>query len=141
MGHEEDFHKIYKRNTPWWRVINAEFELIEPYHRFIGLFGYEYEDEYVCLCKNGYLIIKPNFRWGASGLTIDNKSTREASLVHDALYHLSDTGLFSGKKSEEIRGFSDSLLYKILIENGTWSVRAKMWLYAVDTFGDSYWES
>lgn len=137
----EDFHKLYKRNTPWWRVINAEFELVQPYYRFIGLFGYEYEDEYVCLCKNGYLIIKPSFKWGASGPTWDTKNSREASLVHDALYHLSDVGLFAGKKSEETREFADKLLYKICIENNMFKLRAKLWLWGVKVGGRFAWES
>lgn len=136
-----NFHSKYKKVTPWYRPVTAEFELKISHSRFIGLFDYEYEDDFIKLTKSGFLTIKNGFAWGASGPTLDTKSSREASCVHDALYHLSDFGVFVGKDSRLLRRFSDDLLYKICIENGMWRWRAKMWLRALEIFGGIAWES
>jgi len=136
-----NFHKKYKRITPWWRVISQEFKLLEQHSRQTLIFNKPYEDEQVKLHKNGLLTIKPGFLWGASFLTIDTPSSREASCVHDGLFYLSDKGLFKGKDSEGIRKISDDLLYKICIENGMYSWRAKTWHTVLRKFSGIAWES
>tara|TARA_R100000655_G_scaffold15789_3_gene34824 strand:+ start:22057 stop:22476 length:420 start_codon:yes stop_codon:yes gene_type:complete len=135
------FHSKYKKISPWWRLINQEFELLIPHARMTLIFNKTYEDEFVKLNKNGVLTVKAGFRWGASGPTIDTKSSREASLFHDAIYYLSDKGLFEGDDSRKMRQIADDLLYKICIENIMFKWRAKAWLTTLEIFGGFAWES
>lgn len=137
----KDFHKKYKKVSPWWKFIRQEFELTENHHRHTAILNRPYSDSKVELRKNGLLTIKAGFDFGASGPTIDTKSSREASCVHDAIYYLSDKGLFEGDDSRKMRGIADDLLYKICIENGMYEWRAKSWLKTLEIFGGYSWES
>jgi len=121
--------------------MTAEFELLEDFTIFIALFGFEFEYGSVKITSDGFLTIKKGFRWGASGPTFDTKSSRRASCAHDALYYLSDWGLFLGRHSKDMRQFSDDLLYKMCIQDGMWKFRAKAWLKSLEIFGGLAWES
>jgi len=136
-----NFHKTYTRISPWWIFIRQEFVLEITHHRQTLIFNKSYDDNNVALRKNGLLTIKPGFDFGASGPTIDTKSSREASCVHDAVYYLADKGVFEGDSSQKMRGIADDLLYKICIENGMWKFRAKAWLKTLTIFGGFAWES
>ena len=136
-----DFHHKYKKISPWWRFIRQEFRLLIVHSEFIDIYGKEYEDHFLSLSKNGQLNIKRDFLFGASGPTIDTESSRRASLVHDAIYHLSDNGVFKGCCSDDMRTLADKLLYKICLEEGMWKFRAKAWLIVLNMFGDLAWES
>ena len=131
----------YEVTSPWWRFIRQEFKLCAHYSINVGIFNRPHEDDKVKLTSGGILTIKPGFLWGASGPTIDTKSSRRASLVHDALYHLSDTGLFKGDESRKMREISDNLLYKICVEDKMFKYRAKLWLKSLEIFGGFAWES
>ena len=86
----------------------------------------------VRLYQFGTLRIDPGFRWdGASGPTMDTPSTFKASLVHDALYMLIREGHL--RKSD--RGRCDEILYYILVAEGMWKWRAKIWLWFIKLFG------
>lgn len=137
----KNFHDSYTKISPWWRFVTQEFRLDHHQHRQTLIFNRPYEDEKVKLHKNGLLSVKPGFTFGASGPTIDTKSSREASCIHDAIYHLSDMGLFEGDDSGKMRGIADNLLYKICIENGMYRWRAKAWLKTLEIFGGYAWES
>jgi len=136
-----NFHNKYKKVSPWWRFIRQEFKLNCAHHRQTLIYNKEYEDKSVKLHKNGLLTIKDNFVFGASGPTIDTKSSREASCVHDAIYHLSNMGVFKGDDSRKMRGIADDLLYKICIENKMYKWRAKTWLKSLEMFGGFAWEN
>lgn len=135
------FHSKYKKVSPWWRFIRQEFKLLIPHVEYVGIHDIEYNDDFVSLTKDGMLMVKKGFLWGASGPTIDTKSSRRASLIHDALYHLSDMDVFKGKESRKMREISDNLLYKICLEDGMYKWRAKMWLETLEIFGGFAWES
>lgn len=135
-----NFHKKYKINTPWWRFITTEFELLYNHQRMTGLFNYDYDDEFVRIERNGMVTAKNGFIFGASGPTIDTRSSREASCIHDAIYHLSKVGLFKGKDSDRMREIADELLFRVCIENSMWRLRAKVWLKVLDMFGGIAWE-
>jgi len=137
----KDFHKKYKKISPWWKFIRQEFELTECHHRQTAIYDRPYEDDKVALRKNGLLTIKAGFDFGASGPTIDTKSSREASCVHDAIYYLSDKGLFKGDDSRKMRGIADNLLESICLENDMFHWRAKAWLKTLEIFGGYSWES
>jgi len=111
------------------------------HHRQTLIFNKTFENHHIALRKNGLLTVKPGFDFNASGPTIDTKSCREASLVHDAIYYLSDKGVFKGENSEKMRGIADKLLYNICVENGMWKFRAKAWLKTLIIFGGWSWES
>ena len=93
-----------------------------------------------CFCKTpfieltgGRIIIKKGYAWdGASGPTIDTKSSMKASLVHDALYQLIRLKLlpFSYK------AIADKNFYNICLQDGMWKWRAKLWYKVVANFAD-----
>jgi len=122
-------------------MIRQEFVLEFTHHRHTLIFNKPFKDDKVELRKNGLLTIKPGFGFGADGPTIDTKSSREASCVHDAIYYLSDKGHFEGENSQKMRGIADKLLYNICLENGMWKWRAKAWLKTLEIFGGFSWES
>ena len=86
---------------------------------------------WVRLRKDGVLEIRNGYAWdGPSGPTIDTKSTLRASLVHDALYQL----MRAGKLTQDARDAADKLLFSLLIQDGCWEWRAKLWLWTVRKF-------
>lgn len=134
-----NFHKKYKRVTPWWRPITAEFLLLKSHSEFTGIFNYEYEDKYVQITKNGVITAKAGFRWSASGPTWDTKSSRRASCIHDCLYYLSQKGVFNIADSDRLKRLADNLLYSIAIADGMWLCRATAWYKALDAHGHKAW--
>ena len=75
--------------------------------------------------------IRSGYAWdGASGPTIDSKSSMEASLVHDALYQLMRMELLP----QLYRNYADNFFKKICIIKGMWKFRAGAWFYAVKNF-------
>lgn len=67
-----------------------KYEMLEDYSTFL-LFSpiSEIQDKYYHFYQSGLLTIKKGYRWdGASGPTIDTKSTIRASCVHDVLYQM-----------------------------------------------------
>ena len=85
-------------------------------------------EPWVVLKQNGLLVIRAGYAWdGASGPTIDSKSSMRASLVHDALYQL----LRAGKLSPDARAAADKLLEDLCVADGMWRWRARLWWAAV----------
>jgi hypothetical protein len=86
---------------------------------------------FVELLQDGTLTVFPGYAWdGASGPTIDTKSSMRASLVHDAFYQL----MRAGKLGQEWRGVVDQVLYQLCVADGMWKLRAKTWLWALRSF-------
>lgn len=135
------FHKKYTKISPWWIFIRQEFVLEQSHSRKTLILNISFDDHKVMLQRNGILTVKPGFDFGASGPTIDTPSSREASCIHDAIYYLSDKGIFKGQNSQKMRGIADRLLYNICLENGMWKWRAKAWLKSLIIFGGFSWES
>lgn len=70
---------------------------------------------YIELASNGTLHIRTGFAWdGASGWTIDTKSSMRASAVHDALYKLIRIGRLDGVGMREQ---ADEEFYRIMVED------------------------
>lgn len=87
---------------------------------------------FVELNTEGMLFIKKGWAWdGASGPTFDTKSSMVAAMVHDALYGLMKRELLARKYKTE----ADKLFYDLLIEDGMWKWRAKLWYEAVKDMG------
>ncbi len=86
------------------------------------------ETPYVCLAKNGALLISKGYAWdGASGPTRDTKNSMRASLVHDGLYQLMRMKLLDKKWRRE----ADDEFYRILREDGMSRARAYIWWRSV----------
>lgn len=86
---------------------------------------------WVRVTLDGVLEIKAGYAWdGASGPTFDTRSTMRASLVHDALYQL----MRAGKLSQAERDEADKLLYDLMIQDGAFAWRAKLWLWTLRRF-------
>ena len=70
--------------------------------------------EYISLTMQGLLTVKEGYSWdGASGPTIDTKSSMRAGLVHDALYQLMRQELIS----QTCRKIADEMLRDIMLED------------------------
>lgn len=107
-------------------------------------------NKYVTASNGGFLLIRAGYAWdGASGPTIDTKSTMRASLVHDALYQLIREGYLPA--DDLTYKLADAELRRILVEdsrsaggllswlqNGWGSVRAWYYERAVNRFGKKH---
>ncbi len=92
-------------------------------------------DGRVSLTRGGILSILPGETWdGASGPTKDSKKSKRASLTHDMLYRL----MRQGKIPISWRKAADDVFYRLLIEDGMWSIRAKIWYRAVRRFAADF---
>ncbi len=79
---------------------------------------------YVTLWPTGMMLVKKGFAWdGASGPTIDTKSTIQPSCEHDVFYKLMRKGLLNISWRPTI----DIFLRSRLIKKGMWRFRAKKW--------------
>ena len=84
--------------------------------------------EYINLERDGKLTIKQGYAWdGASGPTVDTKSSMAGSLVHDALYQLMRMGLLN----LGWRYASDKLLRSTCVRCKMFKTRAWLWYKAV----------
>ena len=101
------FHDTY-------RELPENFKSLEVEVFQTDILGYQFNDGYVKLQKDGKLTTYTGFEWSASGPTIDSPWTRRATKYHDALYYLAQQGVFSGKGSKKVRKKTDKLLYKVM---------------------------
>ncbi len=87
------------------------------------------------LTNDGWLVIFEDYPWdGASGPTIDSKSSIRGSVVHDALYEMLRLGLLPHDPCFHLANLE---LRKILIEDGMWVWRANVWFRMVERFGSA----
>jgi hypothetical protein len=131
--------------------MTAEFKMCDFHSEQTPIMNFEYEDDFVRLTRFGILTLKPGFIFGASGPTFDRlpfgffrkqmRTTRRGVAKHDAVYYMSDQGVFKGPKSKYIKALSDSMLKDDIILDGGWEIRAEAWEKAVEEFGNGAWES
>lgn len=98
------------------------YRLSREVRRYIGIHPHEDVDTgYIRLSRSGWLTIKPGYAWdGATGAK-DTKTILPASLVHDALCQLCN----SGKLDPIYRERVDMLLREICAEDGM--IPARRW--------------
>lgn len=109
-----------------------KYQLARCYAGQTPIAGYGILTPFIELTPGGMLTINTGYAWdGASGPTLDTKSSMRGSLVHDAFYQLEREELISQKEREKI----DRLLHDICIQDGMWGWRADLWLWAVRKFG------
>jgi len=93
-------------------------------------------NDFVKFCSDGRLIIRNGYFWnGPSGPTFATTNTLFPSLIHDALYQLIELDVISA--SENSRETIDKIFHELLLEHGMNPIRAKLWYWAVRTFGGS----
>ena len=145
---KEDFHETYRELPNDFKSLVAETIQTD-------ILGYEFDDGYVKLEKDGNLTMFVGFLWSASGPTIDSPWTRRGTKYHDALYYLGQFGVFKGKDSKKIRKKSDKLLHSVMKEDAntpklSWYKaifvlpvrysRCRIWYTAVRLRGHKSWE-
>lgn len=106
-----------------------KYQLVETLRYDTGIVqGKDVVTHFIELSPTGILSIKEGYAWdGASGPTIDTKSSMRAALVHDALYQL----MRQEYLDIEYRHAADRILRDILIKDGMWKWRANIWYKAV----------
>lgn len=87
--------------------------------------------EYVDLFTDGLLVVRRGYCWdGASGPTIDTKSSQRGSLEHDVIYQLIRMGLLP----QSARVLADDQLEKTMITDRAFKLRACLWEKMVRIF-------
>jgi len=123
--------KIYYRE-------GFKYQLCRVYSVVTKILGFSAKTPYIELLPNGTLTISNGYAWdGASGPTLDTKSSMRGSLVHDAGYQLLRLGLVP----QSTRQLWDDELHDICVEDGMWHFRAEGWEEAVSHFADGCAES
>jgi len=108
-----------------------KYQLHADYLIMVPICGFSVASLYIELTPAGLLTIFQGYAWdGASGPTIDTKSSMRATLVHDALDQL----LREGHIPLKYQGVIDRLLRDIGNCDGMYKWRTTLWLWAVDTF-------
>lgn len=83
------------------------------------------------LSECGRLTVHAGYAWdGASGPTIDTRSTMRGSLAHDVLYQ----AMRDGSLPQECRQVADRILRDLCEQDGMTWVRANIWERAVRWF-------
>lgn len=82
------------------------------------------ETPFLHLGTDGVLTVRRGYAWdGASGPTIDTKSSMRGSLLHDAFYQL----MREGRLNKSWRGYADAVLRDECIADGMYVWRANWW--------------
>ena len=111
-----------------------KYQLHDTYAILVGIRPeVSVKTRYLSISMAGKLHIQQGYAWdGPSGPTWDTKSSMRGSLVHDALYQLLRMELLDHKWKSKI----DLLFERILIEDGMWAWRARIWYRGVATLAE-----
>ena len=95
----------------------------------------EIEHRYFSMTKDGLLTVKESYAWdGASGPTMDTKSSMRGALVHDVLWQMLRLNLLP----ESYRPATNAELRRICVLDGMFRWRAATWEWAVTKFGKKW---
>lgn len=98
--------------------------------------GHSASWKWLSLTSDGWLYIQSGYCWdGASGPTIDSKSSMRGSLVHDALYQLMRREKIP--RDEKTRQKVDEELRTWCMKDGMLKCIARVWFWAVQKFAKS----
>jgi len=112
------------------KITKYKYELMETLTESVPVRGYV-QTEFIELGDMS-LTIREGYCWnGASGPTIDTKSTMRGSLVHDALYQL----MRMGKIGQEYKPLADQTFRRLLRADGMGAFRAWYFYNGVRFFG------
>ena len=86
------------------------------------------DTEFIKLTLDGFMFIGSGYAWdGASGPTIDSRSTFTPSVIHDAFCQLIRNGYLPDSARKE----ADLFFYDLLRKRKMWWLRARIWLRGV----------
>lgn len=102
-----------------------KYQLAEEYTTSTPVdYGKNITTDFLHLTEKGFLTVKQGYAWdGASGPTIDCRSSMRGSLVHDAFFQLMRMSLLPQAWLNAV----NKLFYEMLLDDGMWRFRA--WLY------------
>jgi len=107
-----------------------KYQLTRDYTCFVGIFNYDFENEFFKLTATGWLTIKRGYAWdGCSGCTLDTKTNMRGGLVHDALYQLMRMGVIAEKYVDK----ANELFKQICREDGMCWIRSQLYFWGVNT--------
>lgn len=111
-----------------------KYQLAETETFQTSIKGVSRRTEFIDVTPEGLLTIRAGYAWdGASGPTMDTKSSMRASLLHDALYQM----IRQGCLEKTWRAYADEEFGRLLEEDGMWSWRAAIWVKAVQMFASA----
>lgn len=110
-----------------------KYQLAEDFSQYVAIYPEKnIETQFIRLAAGGKLTILSGYAWdGASGPTIDTKSSVRGSLVHDALYQL----IRQGKLPIGCRKVADDELRHACENDGMLKIRAWFWWKKVRRWG------
>lgn len=112
-----------------------KYETTDDYTYKTKIKGFEIDEKYFSLDRDGLLTIMRGYRWdGPSGPAVDTDNWMRGSLVHDTLYQMIRDGLLPSK----VRAKADKTMYKIIRDDGMSWIRANYSYYAVRIVGRFY---
>jgi len=121
-----------KTSGPLKYYDGLKYETAEDFWCQTPILGVSASRDKVRLFTDGILHIRAGFTWnGASGPTVDTKTSQRTSLVHDALYFLMSEGVLS----QHFRPIADQLLEDLGQQDGMFSWRGVVWRKFVNWFG------
>ena len=113
----------------------VKYVLAKPFWYKTPFIGYEHKHVFVEIRPDGWLHVKAGWAWdGASGPTIDTKSSMRASLAHDAIAFLMRRGVIPWQEWPN----NDEMLMDICIKDHMWGWRARLWRAALKLVHGSY---
>lgn len=110
-----------------------KYQLAKDYHTTTRIRpDHVIDTRYIELHPDGKLTVRDGYAWdGASGPTLDTKTTMRGSLGHDVKYQLIRMSLID----YTMKVIADEELYEDLTEDGMWDWRASVWHKSVSIFG------
>lgn len=115
-------------------IDGMKYQLVEDVSAETPVKGYVIVDPMFSLDLDGTMTIRAGYAWdGASGPTVDTKSSMTASLFHDVFCVLMRDGRISYNEwQDRINDF----FREQCIKSGMWPWRADVWHFGVE-FGDA----
>lgn len=109
-----------------------KYQLTRDLWTYTGITGYYANTEYITLWRSGWMLTRKGYAYdGASGPTVDTKSSMRCSAAHDCLYQLCREGFLP----KELQPIFDDILERIGKEDGMWRIRANFWERMLNLFG------
>lgn len=114
--------------------VKYKYQLLESFTKKLNYSFPDVESDFFTI-KNDTIHIKKFYSWdGASGPTIDSKTSMIAGLIHDCLYQAINTNLIDAS----YRHIADREFLSILLENHMAKIRAYSWYFFLGLFGKIY---
>ena len=121
--------KLYYRD-----ITRFKYQVTLTYKHQTDILKCEASAPLIYLDNDGLLTVFGGYLWdGASGPTLDTKSSMRGSLTHDVFYEL----FRRGKLEQKYRPYADQLLHDICVEDGMNPIRADIWETMVNKFAAS----